>query len=205
MKDRWQVVWQKLGALRVPYDVLGELLRAYSSPDRDYHNLTHIQDCLSIFDQTSALATHPGEVELAIWFHDAAYDTRRSDNEQKSAEWAEAVIRQAGLSAEVAKRVAASILATRHQGEVTKRDAHLLVDVDLSILGSEPAVYWRYEENIRKEYIWVPEDVFRRERVKILRGFLDQQYIYYHREYRERFEVKSRANLERAIARLDGT
>ena len=144
-------------------------------------------------------------MELAIWFHDAAYDTRRSDNEQKSAEWAEAVIRQAGLSAEVAKRVAASILATRHQGDVTDNDAQLLVEVDLSILGSEPAVYWRYEENIRKEYIWVPEDVFRRERVKILRGFLDQQYIYYHREYRERFEVKSRANLERAIARLDGT
>jgi predicted metal-dependent HD superfamily phosphohydrolase len=204
MKARWQRVWQKLAAPRVPQDVLGELIHVYSSPDRYYHNLTHIQDCLSVFDQTSFLAAHPAEVELAIWFHDAVYDTRRSDNEQKSAEWAEAVILQAGLSREIAKRCASSILATRHQEEVTDEDAQLLVDVDLSILGRDSAVFWRYEENIRKEYAWVPEDVFRRERVKILRGFLDRQHIYYHREYRERFEAWARANLEQAIARLGG-
>jgi predicted metal-dependent HD superfamily phosphohydrolase len=50
MKDRWQRVWQKLGAPGVPQGVLEELLRAYSSPERYYHNLAHIQDCLSIFD-----------------------------------------------------------------------------------------------------------------------------------------------------------
>jgi predicted metal-dependent HD superfamily phosphohydrolase len=203
IEDRWQRVWQKLAAPSVPHDALGELMRAYSSPDRYYHNLAHIDDCLSIFDQTSFLAAHPEDVELAIWFHDAVYDTRRSDNEQKSAEWAEAVIQQSGLRWEIAKRVASSILATRHREEVTDRDARLLVDVDLSILGRDPAVFWRYEENIRKEYAWVPEDIFRRERVKILRGFLDRQHIYYHREYRERFDAKARSNLEQAIARLD--
>ena len=205
MKDRWQTLWHKLATPKVPHDVLDELLRAYAAPNRFYHNFTHIQDCLVIFDQTSFLAAHPAEVELAIWFHDAIYDTRRGDNEQKSAEWAEAVVRQAGLSTEVAERVAASILATRHQGEVTDRDTQLLVDVDLSILGREPDVFWRYEENIRKEYAWVPQDVFRRERFKILRGFLDRQHIYCHREYRERFESRARSNLEQAIARLSGT
>jgi predicted metal-dependent HD superfamily phosphohydrolase len=94
MKDRWQ----KLAALRVPQDILGELVQAYSSPERYYHNLMHIQDCLSIFEQTSFLAARPEEVELVIWFHDAVYDTRRSDNEEKSAAWAEAVILQVGLS-----------------------------------------------------------------------------------------------------------
>ena len=204
MNDRWQALWQKLAAPRVPQDALGELLRAYSSPDRYYHNLIHIQDCLSIFDQTRSLAAYPEEVELAIWFHDAVYDTKRSDNEQKSAAWAEAVIQQSGLSREIAKRVASLILDTRHQEEVTEEDAQLLVDVDLSILGREAEVFWQYEENIRKEYTWVPEDVFRRERVKILRGFLARQHIYYHREYRERFEARTRANLEQAIARLGG-
>jgi predicted metal-dependent HD superfamily phosphohydrolase len=87
MKDRWQTVWQKLRTPRVPHDVLSELMHAYSSPDRYYHNFTHIQDCLSVFDQTSSLAAHPEEVELAIWFHDAVYDTKRNDNEQKSAAW----------------------------------------------------------------------------------------------------------------------
>jgi predicted metal-dependent HD superfamily phosphohydrolase len=69
-------------------------------------------------------------------------------------------------------------------------------------LGREAGVFWRYEENIRKEYAWVPEDLFRRERVKILRGFLDRPHIYYYRQYREKFEATARANLEQAIARL---
>jgi predicted metal-dependent HD superfamily phosphohydrolase len=43
MKDRWQRVWQKLGAPSVPPDVLGELLQAYSAPERCYHSLTHIR------------------------------------------------------------------------------------------------------------------------------------------------------------------
>jgi predicted metal-dependent HD superfamily phosphohydrolase len=43
MKDRWQTAWQKLAAPRVPYDVLGELIQAYSSPERYYHNLAHIR------------------------------------------------------------------------------------------------------------------------------------------------------------------
>ena len=55
--------------------------------------------------------------KLSIRFYDALYDTRRSDNEQRSAKWAEAVIQQSGLSQEIAKRVASSILATRHQEE----------------------------------------------------------------------------------------
>ena len=77
MKVRWQRVWQELELPRVPDDVLGELMHAYSSPERYYHSLAHIQDCLSSFDQTRSLAAHPEE--LAIWFHDAVYDTRRSD------------------------------------------------------------------------------------------------------------------------------
>jgi predicted metal-dependent HD superfamily phosphohydrolase len=68
-------------------------------------------------------------MELAIWFHDAVYDTRRSDNEEESAAWS----------------------------------------------------------------------------IKILRGFLDRPQIYYHREYRERFEGRARVSLELAIARLDDT
>jgi predicted metal-dependent HD superfamily phosphohydrolase len=202
MAKRWEDMWKKLNARTAPQNVFEELIKAYSSPDRFYHNLTHIQDCLTIFDQTRWLAVQIEEVELAIWFHDAVYDTRRNDNEQKSAEWAVSAIHQSGAEHAVAERVFDFVLATRHTTEVSDRDAQLVVDVDLSILGRETEIYWQYEENIRKEYAWVPESVFRQKRLEVLRAFLDRPNIYYHEMYRNRFEKKARANLLQAIESL---
>jgi predicted metal-dependent HD superfamily phosphohydrolase len=169
MRKRWEKTWQKVKARAIPEEAFGKLRKAYSSSDRFYHNLTHIEDCLSLFDQTNFLAVHPEEVELAIWFHDVVYDTHRNDNEQKSAEWAESVILQSGLSHATAERVSHSILATRHIGEVTGADGQLTADVDLSILGRAEKTFWQYEQNIRKEYAWVPEELFRQKRIEILR------------------------------------
>jgi predicted metal-dependent HD superfamily phosphohydrolase len=191
-----------LYAQAVPQEAFEELIRAYASADRFYHNLIHVQDCLSIFDQTKYITVHPEEVELAIWFHDTVYDTRRNDNEQKSAEWAGSIIRQAGLEHAVAERVTRAILATRHNSEVTESDAQLMVDVDLSILGKDTDTFWRYDENIRKEYAWVPERLFREKRTEILRGYLARKSIYYLETYRERFEERARANLKQAIEKL---
>jgi predicted metal-dependent HD superfamily phosphohydrolase len=77
-----------------------------------------------------------------------------------------------------------------------------MADVDLSILGGKQKSFWQYEENIRKEYAWVPESIFRQKRIEVLQGFLDRPYIYYHETYREIFEEKARANLKKAIAKL---
>lgn len=202
LEERWKETWQKLHADTAPQAVFDELIQAYSSIDRFYHNLAHIEDCLAIFDQTKSLAAHPEEVEPAIWFHDAVYDTKRGDNEQKSAEWAERVIRQLGLGSDIAERVSASILATCHNTEVGTADAQLMADVDLSILGANVDAFWRYEENIRKEYAWVPESLFRRRRAEILRGFLSRSHIYYRKQYKEMFEEKARLNLQQAVAKL---
>jgi len=202
MRKRWEDVWNQLHAQAVPQVVFDELVNAYSSPDRFYHNLAHIQDCLAIFDLTKSLAVHPEEVELAIWFHDAVYDPRRDDNEQKSAEWAVSTIDQFALDHVVAERVFNLILATRHTMQVSDRDAQFMVDIDLSILGREADVYWQYENNIRKEFAWVPESVFREKRIEILQGFLDRQYIYSHQTYRDMFERRARQNLQHTITKL---
>jgi predicted metal-dependent HD superfamily phosphohydrolase len=167
LRDRWEAVWRSLGVRTGPQDVFDELIKAYSSPDCFYHTLVHIEDCLSIFDQTKSLAFHPTETELAIWFHDGVYDTHRTNNEQKSAEWAWITIERLGINNDTADIVADLVRATRHTNEITDVDAQLIVDVDLSILGREADVFWRYEEDIRKEYAWVPEPAFRRKRTEI--------------------------------------
>ena len=40
-------------------------------------------------------------------------------------------------------------------------DEVLLIDVDLSILGAEAQRFAQYEQQIRAEYAFVPEDLFR--------------------------------------------
>ncbi len=59
-----------------------QLLSAYAEPHRHYHTQHHIAACLEALDAHRHCAERPEEVELAIWFHDAVYDTRRTDNEE---------------------------------------------------------------------------------------------------------------------------
>ena len=55
-----------------------------------------------------------------------------------------------GLSSEQANRIYALILVTMHDAIAVGRDAAVLVDVDLSILGAETARFDEYEGQIRE-------------------------------------------------------
>lgn len=149
-----------------------------------------------------AEANRPGEVEVALWFHDAIHDPKRPDNEERSAQWARAVAGQAGLEANVGERVAGLILATRHDGATVDQDARVLVDVDLSILGAEPARFDEYERDVRREYAWVPGLVFRRERRKILRSCLERPRLFQTERLHAALEERARANLGRSLREL---
>ena len=78
----------------------------------------------------------------------------------------------------------------------------LLVDIDLAILGAAPARFDEYERQIRDEYGFVPEAVFREKRAGILRGFLERPALFSTPALAARFEAAARANLADALARL---
>ena len=200
--DRWHDTWRDL-RMPVPDAVLPALLARWAEPHRCYHTLQHLRECLELLAAHGALAERPGEVGIALWFHDAVYDTARHDNEAASADWARRVLRGAGAAAEVTERVDALILATRHSQVPVTPDERLLVDIDLAILGAAPGRFEEYERQIRDEYAFVPEDVFRDRRAGILRGFLARPALYCTAALAARFEAPARANLAAAIARLD--
>jgi len=199
--DHWHDTWHAL-RLPVPDDVLPALLACWAEPHRRYHTLQHLRECLELLAAHRALAERPGEVGVALWFHDAVYDTARHDNEAASADWARRVLRDAGAVADVTARVDALILATRHSQVPATPDERLLVDIDLAILGAAPARFHEYERQIRDEYAFVPEDVFRDKRAGILRGFLARPALFATAALAARFEAPARANLADAIARL---
>ena len=199
--DAWRATWQALG-LRVPDGLLAQLLARWAEPHRRYHTLQHLDECLALCARHRALADHPGEVAIAVWFHDAIYDTHRHDNEAASADWAARALREAGASGAVVARAEALILATRHSVPARTADERLLVDFDLAILGAAPARFDEYDRQVRDEYGFVPEAVFREKRGEVLRGFLERPSIFETPALAERFERAARENLARAIDRL---
>jgi predicted metal-dependent HD superfamily phosphohydrolase len=198
----WQAGWQSLELPAPAAPRLAEVLARWDEPHRKYHTLQHLRECLALFDAHRDLAVHAGEVAIAIWFHDAVYETRRHDNEAESAAWAARVLAEAGASSEVVGRVRALIMATRHDGVVAGADARLLVDIDLAILGASPTRYAQYERQIREEYEHVPELLFREKRAEILRRFRAREPLFDTPAFVSAFESAAKANLVRAIAAL---
>lgn len=191
----WQRVWAKL-ELSAPVGLFERLLAAYSEPQRHYHTLQHLVECIAHFEASAPLASEPGEVEIALWFHDGIYDVRGKSNEKRSADWAVSVLSASGADATRCQRVANLILATCHDASPTDQDQQLLVDIDLAILGADRQRFAEYDAQVRAEYSWVPGIVYRMKRRGVLRGFLAHPYIYSTGYFRDNFEEQARINLE---------
>ena len=178
------------------------MLARYREPHRAYHTEQHLRECLEWLDRLRALARDPAALELAIWYHDAIYRPRRSDNEQASADLATADLRAAGAIDTLIAEVSALILATTHRATPRPGDTALLADIDLAILGAPAPRYAEYEAQIRAEYRWVPGFVFRSRRAALLREFLARPRLYSTPELFDRLEAQARLNLAHAIHEL---
>ncbi len=75
-------------------------------------------------------------------------------------------------------------------------------DIDLTILGSSERIYAQFEENVRKEYKWVPYFLYKKKRKEILRSFLDRERIYQTKYFNNKLETQAQINLNNAIASL---
>jgi predicted metal-dependent HD superfamily phosphohydrolase len=200
----WSALWNALNLRGDPQAWHSRLIAAYSEPHRHYYNLEHLAECLAVFDRLRSHATNPQLVAFALWFHDAVYDPRAGDNEERSTELAGSCLRDAAMAAEHVQQVEDLILATKgHQP--TSADAQLVCDADLAILGQPPERYSRYEHAIAEEYSWVPREVYRLKRSEVLEQFLAREILYHTAQARDCFEQLARLNLATAITRLRTT
>ena len=180
------------------------LERAYAEPSRRYHTRRHIEDCLARLDAWPGLSSDDRRVlTWAIWWHDAVYDARASDNEARSADLARADLPALGATPAEVDEVARLILLTAgHQVPAGDRLGSVLVSIDLSILAAEPARYDAYAQAVREEYAHVPEDLWRPGRTRVLQHFLGAPAIFPDPSFRAACEAQARANLAREIASL---
>ncbi len=139
---------------------------------------------------------------LAIWFHDVVYDVRRSDNEEKSAEFAETFLNNISYDKLKIEKIKNLILKTKEHSKLYPNedfDTKLFLDLDLSILGTDDETYKNYAKNIRKEYSFVPDEVYNNARAKILESFLKLEYIFKTENMRMLFEIQARVNIKSEI------
>ncbi len=205
----WQRCWTELAKNAQGVELFQQLIQAYTEPQRVYHSIQHLADCLRLFQENRELASKPEEVEMALWFHDAIYDVTATDNEITSAHWAETALEAVGVEESSIQRIVQLILATRHtsnsdqNGDEVSADTALLLDIDLAILGASPARYAEFESQIRQEYGWVEPERFREGRLSILKRFQAQSPVYHTPKLANIWEKNAHTNLAWAITELE--
>lgn len=209
--------WKEFGSTYVkhnPYavDAVWDLIEAkYSEPYRYYHNLSHLEHCIYELEDLSKYMYH-GSTFLSfpitcfsIFFHDIMYETFdvfSLENEEKSLKIALEVLKLFEIK-DWDSRIKDMILSTKdHVPKSDDTSLKIFLDIDLSILGQNEQKYAEYEENIRKEYFWVPNEIYSFNRKKILKSILDRDFIYNYSHFRLKYEEQAKENLKNAISRL---
>ncbi|MEL6654940.1 MAG: hypothetical protein AAFY48_00365 [Bacteroidota bacterium] len=173
-----------------------ELEQAYNAPRRHYHNLQHLENLFSLFEQYREQLQEPDVVSWTIWYHDIIYNAKRKDNELRSAELARKRLQQTALAPDKIERVVQYIEATaQHLSVEAHEDLAYFLDFDLAILGTDMDTYAVYAKAIRQEYQHVPGFLYRRGRRKVLRYFADAPQLFRTPALHIRFAKQAQRNL----------
>ncbi|MDR7210502.1 putative metal-dependent HD superfamily phosphohydrolase [Flavobacterium piscis] len=177
-----------------------DLEKAYSKKSRHYHNLIHIKDMIECYDLYFDQLNCPNEVLFAIFYHDYVYISSKKDNELKSAKYALAILPEnANLNRQL---VFDAIVATQLHQHNEIEDINWLIDFDLKVLARAWDDYKIYFEQIRKEYRIYPDFLYKPGRVKALKHFLENEFIFQTDEFRNLYEERARKNIEKEILLL---
>jgi predicted metal-dependent HD superfamily phosphohydrolase len=214
LKENWEILLQSLSVEpALGQQVFLDLVAAYSGDGRSYHKLEHIQLVLETIEQIrrgppplAAPNLNLPAIQLSAWFHDVIYDSRAKDNEEKSAEYAEATLNFLKIPKSTTAQVKNLIVATKnHQSLSDDINSQVLLDADLAILGSGEAQYQAYAQAIRQEYAWVSDAEYRVGRKQVLQKFLQRKRIYSTHQLFDTLEEKARQNLQAEVAALSST
>lgn len=180
-----------------------DIAKRYRDPTRAYHTLQHLQQLFTQFEKVKYELQQPSIIALALFYHDVIYDPKRTDNELKSTEYAQEVLKSC-VTAESIERVSELIMMTADHklADKTDLDAAYLLDMDLSVLGASWLEYEQYAKAVRQEYSYVSEVNYRVGRAKVLNALLEHPRLYLADYYYQRLEIQARENIAHEITWL---
>lgn len=222
-KIRWELWHQFKEHLGASGDynadkLLAELKKMYApATDRVYHTWAHVEEGFKelygmpneMFDKFESVKEITTLV-LAWLFHDCICVPGNKANEEMSAATLVSTLQKMAVPNDVftamGTRASWLILLTKHPSNPKSFAEKLIVDLDLAILGQSPEIFDDYEEDIFSEYqVVAPTHVLAGKRLEFVWKMLDLPTIYHTDYFREKYEDKARANLQRSAERLSRT
>ncbi len=176
-----------------------EIEKAYTAPQRHYHNLHHLQQ---VWQQLAAVKHEVKDWELLLFslcYHDLVYDATRADNEEQSARLAADRLRSLSMPEDQVAQSAAHIMATKGHHPSIDPDTNLFTDADLFILGADWNTYLEYTKQIRQEYHHYSDEAYRQGRKNVLQHFLRMPRIFKTAPFYEKYEKQARENLQKEL------
>ena len=208
--DMFDTYWPKFasGLTSAKTAEQGAGLKArYREPHRGYHNTFHLADLFSLYDDCISFLKNPQAVLAAIFYHDAIYDPAAKDNEEQSAALARKDLAAMAFPPAFIDRVAELILYTKsHDCPPGDNDAALFLDMDMAILGANPARYAQYIKGVRQEYAIYDDKAFYAGRLNLFLLPTAQKPRLFHTPlFEKRFGAKARTNMRGEIAAIRKT
>lgn len=200
-------LWSRLSLEDMGFETA---IQGYTKASRYYNTLEHLTHLVSEYDAyREHVGTTPEQdrhIALTILWHDVL-DGERA--ELRSADMFKAHIR--GLEDTEIFAISTTIQSTDYSLNLTLTPYDILFQhLDLSILGVDTVWFQDYNEAVRLEYGYVPDDVYYVHRVRILqtilnavmenRIFSDNQSPYFAQRYR----ASIINNMKSTIAALEG-
>lgn len=196
-RERWSDLWSRIKACGDPNLVYDDLVRRYSASPRVYHTVEHIDFCYGGLDAVLPMIQNPNAVEFALAVHDV------EKTEELSAQHAIVIAGRAKLRKDFIRTVVGLVHATDHKIIFADNDKRFIMDIDLRIFGQSIEAFDRYDAQIREEYRHFSDEEYRRGRLIVLNKFLVRgARIYSTKYFQNKYGDQAKANLLRAIARL---
>lgn len=190
-----------------PSPAITEQLRTQlQTPSRAYHNESHTVSVVSrVFHLSGGTPSIP--LIAAALYHDAIYDPREHDNEERSADFCYQELSRSNIAPGIideARRLI--LLTTNHRPNADDPDGIILCDADLYILGVSSAEYAAYSRAIRNEYAHVPDSAWQTGRAQVMQRFLERPRIF-HGDWAgvASHETQARRNITTEITALSSS
>lgn len=182
-----------------------DVVRRHSESHRRYHGLEHLQALKKLMWSHA----HPAGVyartppHLAIWWHDAVYDPKARDNEQRSADLARQHLTQLRVAPAIIDETCRLILMTRNHWDGPSAGAgDYFLDADIAILGARQDLYDAYAAAVRQEYAWADDAAYRAGRSAFLNSAIARPRLFRTTALETAYAAQARTNMQRELASL---